>query len=112
MGSALCLATWAGSNLYLAAVGFLYGLGVGYGFPALLSLGGDLVDVRLRPKMTSFVLFFMDLSWFFLPLFMGYFISVRDVATAYRVLAGISITMALTTHFLWIRFMRKDRDNA
>lgn len=109
MGTALFLATWAGNNIYLAAVGFLYGLGVGYGFPALLSLGGDLVDVRLRPKMTSFILFFMDLSWFFLPLFMGYISSARDVVTAYRILALISITMAVFTHLLWIRFMRKDK---
>lgn len=109
MGIGLFLATMVSNNWFLACAGFIHGLGVGYGFPALLSLGGDLVSVYLRPKITSFILFFMDMSWFMLPLYMGYASSLGGIVMAYRILAAVSIIFAIFIHLVWIRYRIRKR---
>ncbi len=107
MGVALFMATMVRNNVLLALTGFIYGLGVGYGFPALLSLAGDLVPVYLRPKITSFILFFMDLSWFLLPLYIGYVSSLGGIVLAYRLMAIGSVILASLMHLIWLHFHRK-----
>jgi predicted MFS family arabinose efflux permease len=63
----LYLTTWVWDNVMLFALGFLYGVGMGYGFPAHLALIGDLAPARLRAKSSSLVYFSYDASWFFCP---------------------------------------------
>ncbi len=107
MGIALFMATILKNNVFLAFTGFIYGLGMGYGFPALLSLAGDLVPIYLRPKITSFILFFMDLSWFLLPLYIGYVSSLGGIVLAYRLMAIASVILASLMHLIWLNFHRK-----
>lgn len=107
MAAGLLIATAVNNNLLLTGAGFIYGLGVGYGYPAHLAMAGDLLPISLRPKGTSFILFFMDLSWFLLPLYMGYVSAMTDILWAYRSLALVSIVMAVMIHMMWIRFQRR-----
>lgn len=101
MGISIFFATAVSNNILFALAGLLYGLGVGYGFPAILSLGGDLAPMYLRPKVMSFILFFMDLSWFLLPLYMGYVSDLSDITVAYRGLALVSVVMGIAVYILW-----------
>ena len=107
MGIALFMATIVKNNFFLALTGFIYGLGMGYGFPALLSLAGDLVTLYLRPKLTSFILLFMDMSWFLLPLYIGYVSSWGGIVLAYRLMAIGSVILATLMHLIWLCFHRK-----
>jgi len=59
------------SRLSLSLVGMVYGLGMGFGFPALLALVPDVFPERLRPKGVALSFFAMDLGWIVSPLLVG-----------------------------------------
>jgi len=71
MSTALIGTAFARTDPVLALWGGLFGLGIGIGFPTLLSLVGDLLPHRLRPKGTASVLLIYDAGWMLTPLFYG-----------------------------------------
>lgn len=100
----LCLLglSFAASSLELVAWGFVYGMGMGYGYPAHLALTADLAAPRLRAKASALVHFSMDLSWFILPLYMGYGCDFFGTLTAFRLFVSLCVVTALMTTIMWL----------
>ena len=71
IGLGTLLALGCRSNVSLGAVGVLYGLGMGIGFPTLLALVPDVFPFMLRPKGVAASFFAMDLGWIVSPLLVG-----------------------------------------
>ncbi len=93
---------FSGSNAAFAAWGFLYGLGVGVGFPLSLAMIGDVAPPDLRPKATAMVWLILDGCFFITPVVMGYASSLLGVAGAFRVIPGILFFAAPAVYFfLW-----------
>jgi MFS family permease len=84
----LFLATFVDSNVAFVVWGILFGIGMGYGFPLHLSLIGDAVPARLRPKATSMVWFLMAGCFFVSPVITGYLARRFSFAVAYRIITG------------------------
>ncbi len=59
-GGSLFLATFAESNVFFIGCAIAYGIAMGFGFPLHLSLIGDAVSERPRPKATAMVWFLMS----------------------------------------------------
>lgn len=94
----LFVATFAKSNAALVAWGIAYGVAMGYGFPLHLSLIGDAVSERLRPKATSLVWFFMAACYFVSPIITGYLATRFSFAIAYKIIMGCIIATAPIIH--------------
>ena len=101
---ALCLLglSFARTSLGLVLWGFFYGMGMGYGYPAHLALTADLAAPRLRAKASALVHFSMDLSWFILPLYMGFGCTLFGTQQAFRLFAIICIITAGMTTVMWL----------
>ena len=84
-----------------AVLGFLYGLGMGFGYPAHLALTADLAAPPLRAKASALVHFFMDLSWFVLPLYMGFGSAMFGTARAFRLFALFCTGASLFVTAMW-----------
>jgi len=101
---ALCLLglAFADSSLGLVFWGFFYGMGMGYGYPAHLALTADLAAPRLRAKASALVHFSMDLSWFILPLYMGFGCTLLGTRQAFLLFTLICIATAVMTTVMWL----------
>ena len=95
------------------AWGFFYGLGMGFAYPAHLALTADLAAPPLRAKASALVHLSMDLSWFLLPLYMGFGSSLFGTLTAFRLFALLCIAAAGVVTWMWLpegkAFGRKGR---
>lgn len=91
---------FSGSNTAFAIWGFLYGLGVGVGFPLSLAMIGDVAPPDLRPKATAMVWLILDGCFFVTPVVMGYASSLLGVAGAFRIIPGILFLSAPALYFL------------
>ncbi|MDO9509471.1 MAG: MFS transporter [Thermovirgaceae bacterium] len=90
------------TNTAFAFWGFLYGIGVGVGFPLSLAMIGDVAPPDLRPKATAMVWLILDGCFFITPVVMGYASSILGVAGAFRVIPGILFLFAPAVYFfLW-----------
>lgn len=105
----LCLLglSFSASSFELVLWGFLYGMGMGYGYPAHLALTADLAAPRLRAKASALVHFSMDLSWFILPLYMGYGCAFFGTLRAFRIFVALCIVTALMTTIMWLPLRKK-----
>ena len=101
---ALCLLglAFARTSLGLVLWGFFYGMGMGYGYPAHLALTADLAAPRLRAKASALVHFSMDLSWFILPLYMGFGCTLLGTHRAFLLFTLICIATAVMTTIMWL----------
>lgn len=101
MAVCLVVTSYATSNTVLAVCGLIYGMGMGYAYPAHLSFTGDLVPIRLRAKAASLVFFSMDFSWFLLPLYMGFAGESAGVVHAFRWFALFCVAASLFVTWMW-----------
>jgi len=95
--------TFVNSNTGMVLWGVIYGIAMGYGFPMHLSLIGDAVPERLRPKATSLVWFFMAGCYFVSPVMTGFIARWLNFAWAFRIICGVIL---LSSPFMYIRFQR------
>ena len=100
----LYLTTMVTDNRWLFVCGLFYGVGMGYGYPAHLALIGDLAPARLRAKSSSLVHFCYDISWFVLPLCVGFATPHIGELGAFKVLALLSIVSGLGVTAMWIGY--------
>jgi MFS family permease len=100
----LYLATAAAGDLQLAACGLFYGAGMGYGFPAHLALVGDLAPARLRAKSSALVHFCYDVSWFVLPVYIGFAAGRLGAMGAFRLMALASVVSGVGVTVMWTRY--------
>ncbi|MDK2959676.1 MAG: hypothetical protein PWP47_1720 [Synergistaceae bacterium] len=101
---ALCLLglAFARTSFGLVLWGFFYGMGMGYGYPAHLALTADLAAPRLRAKASALVHFSMDLSWFILPLYMGFGCTFFGAQRAFLLFTLVCIAGAVMTTVMWL----------
>jgi hypothetical protein len=107
MSCFIYLATHADSNTMLFVTGYIFGLGMGFGFPAHLAMAGDLAPMALRAKSTSLVLSFLDLSWFLLPLYSGAAIPILGERGAFQSLALFGLLAGTLITWMWIAYNRR-----
>lgn len=69
--AALVLSSFACTNSHFLICGTLFGLGMGFGFPAHLCLIGDLAEERLRSRVSALFWFFYSCCFFISPPLMG-----------------------------------------
>jgi sugar phosphate permease len=81
-------------------------VGMGYGYPAQLSLIGDLAPVKLRAKLSSLVHFCIDTGWFIIPLYMGFIIPYRGEVGAFKVLSIICIISGVFVTIMWHQYKK------
>ncbi|GAB6280019.1 MAG: MFS transporter [Thermovirga sp.] len=91
---------FSGSNAVFAVWGFLYGIGVGVGFPLSLAMIGDVAPPDLCPKATAMVWLILDGCYFITPVVMGYASLLLGVAGAFRMIPGILFFSAPAVYFL------------
>ena len=104
MALSLVLSSYATNNVLFSMCGLLFGVGMGYGYPAHLSLIGDLAPARLRAKLSSLVHFCIDISWFIIPLYMGFAIPHIGEAGAIKALSIICIISGIFVTIMWRRY--------
>ncbi len=93
---------FSSSNVAFSLWGFIYGMGVGVGFPLSLAMIGDVAPPELCPKATAMVWLILDGCFFITPVVMGYASSVLGVAGAFRVIPGTLFFAAPAVYFfLW-----------
>lgn len=109
-GGILGIALLPGNRTLLLG-GVVFGVGIGMGFPVLLSLISDLLDRKLQPKGTVAIILTFDMGWILTPLFVGYLSSVAGIAWTLRLLALMGLLVACATHFWgWLpRHRRRKR---
>lgn len=101
--------TFVGSNAAFVLWGVFFGVGMGYGFPMHLSLIGDAVPDRLRPKATSMVWFLMAGCFFLSPVITGYLARWFSFTAAYRVLMGCILIAAPFMHRMFMKHFGKGK---
>ncbi len=111
MAASLIWLSFVGSPAGMLLSGFLYGIGVGYGYPAHLALTADLAPARLRAKASALVHFSMDLSWFLLPLYMGFGSTLLGTLLAFRLFALFCLITAVAVTVMWLPGKRRAAKN-
>ncbi len=101
-GSSIAI-TFVSTNSGMILWGIVYGVAMGYGFPMHLSLIGDAVPERLRPKATSLVWFFMAGSYFASPVMTGFLARWLNFAWAFRIICGVIL---LSVPFMYRRYRK------
>jgi MFS family permease len=111
---AICLLwlSYVGSRTGMVLSGLFYGMGVGYGYPAHLALTADLAPPRLRAKASALVHFSMDLSWFLLPLYMGFGSTLLGTTWAFRIFALFCLLTAVVITLMWLPRRRRSADGS
>jgi len=99
--------SFSGSSASFAFWGFVYGIGVGVGFPLSLAMIGDVAPPELRPKATALVWFILDGCFFITPVILGYASSFLGVAGAFRAIPGMLFFAAPAVYFLLWRPISK-----
>jgi MFS family permease len=102
----LYLTTAASNNFWLFVCGVFYGFGMGYGYPAHLALTGDLAPVPLRAKSSSLVYFCNDISWFVLPVYVGFAAPYAGETGAFKLLALFCAVSGGGLTIMWTRYSR------
>ena len=96
----LVLGTFAeGPRLFLAA-GAVFGLGMGFGFPALMALIGDVAEPKLRPRVSALFWLFYSACFFVAPILIARGASLLDYDGALRLLGVLLCGSLLPLHRL------------
>jgi MFS family permease len=85
--------------------GVLFGIGIGAGFPLLISMVSDTLPHSLIPKGTVSLLAFYDLAWFITPILIGFTTALIGTAWSFRLIAGISLVfLSMLQIWYWFPF--------
>lgn len=101
MAVALCLTTVVTNNLLFFCCGFLFGIGMGYGYPAHLAMVGDLAAPKLRAKLSSLVHLCTDISWFLLPVYVGFMSKYTGELGSFKIFAAVCVLSGIFVTFMW-----------
>ena len=106
MALSLFLSARVASNTLFFTCGLLFGVGMGYGYPVQLSLIGDLAPAKLRAKLSSLVHFCIDISWFIIPLYMGFAIPHIGEVGAIKALSIICMVFGILVSIMWRKYAK------
>lgn len=102
MGLMLAAVSFSGSAVTFALCGFIFGLGIGVGFPTCISLVGDILPVRYYPKAAGLVLLVIDIGWMVTPMIFGYISPLLGIIGTFRIMGILAfITSALLYYIKW-----------
>ncbi|MDL2263254.1 MFS transporter [Synergistaceae bacterium OttesenSCG-928-I11] len=97
----LLLSTFSPTETRLVAMGLLFGIGMGIGFPLHLALISDSVPMRLQPQAVSICWFLIGLGFTVIPLFMGWLGGMVGPVIPLRVTSGIALCGTVTLAVFW-----------
>ncbi|MCL1940936.1 MAG: MFS transporter [Synergistaceae bacterium] len=109
MALSLILSAYATNNALFFMCGLLFGAGMGYGYPAQLSLIGDLAPAKLRAKLSSLVHFCIDISWFLIPLYMGFATPHIGEVGAFKLLSIVCMISGILVTAMWSKYEKSKR---
>lgn len=101
MPAVLIAASVTPTHFSLIALGLLFGIGMGFGFPLNLALVSDSVPMRLQPQAVSAAWFIIGLNFALVPLCTGWSGSLLGPVTAFRITASAIFTGAIYLNCLW-----------
>ena len=105
MTAAVFLISLAPSVEVFVIGGIIFGIGIGAGFPLLISMVSDTLPHSLIPKGTASLLAFYDLAWFITPILIGFTTALIGTAWSFRLIAGISLAfLFLLQVWYWFPF--------
>lgn len=102
----LLLASCDPSEGSLVALGMIFGIGMGFGFPLNLALVSDGIPPALQPQAIAMAWFVMGFNFGMVPLLLGWISGVTGVVTAFRIIAGLTLAGACLLGVLWLRHQR------
>jgi MFS family permease len=90
--------------------GILFGIGIGAGFPMMISMVSDTLPQSLIPKGTAVLLSLYDLGWFVTPFLVGLATPIIGIAWTFRLLTALSFAaLALLVFMYWLPFWMAGR---
>jgi MFS family permease len=105
--SSLLMASIFPSKLSLVALGLIFGIGMGFGFPLNLALPSDNMPKNLQFQAVSISWFVMSLSFSSVPLAMGILDNFMGPVASFRLLSLLAFAGACLIAVLWIRLKGK-----
>lgn len=108
MTALLLLASVNPSRWSLIALGLLFGVGMGFGFPLNLALVSDWAPRELLPQAMSLAWFMLGLGFALAPLVTGWMGEATDPVTAYRAIGGTIFIGGLYLAWLWFHRGKPD----
>jgi MFS family permease len=108
--STLLLASIYPSKFSMIALGLVFGIGMGFGFPLNLALPSDNVPSRLQFQAVSMSWFVMGLSFSSVPLVMGILDNFMGPVASFRLLAIFAFAGACLISVLWVRVKQKPQE--
>jgi MFS family permease len=110
MTAAVFLVSFVPSVEIFVIGGVIFGLGIGAGFPLLISMVSDTLPQSLIPKGTASLLAFYDLGWFITPILIGFTTELIGTAWSFRLVSGISLAFLLPLQICyWFPFWLSKR---
>lgn len=94
--AALVVSSFAQTSGQFLVCGTLFGLGMGFGFPAHLCLIGDLAEERLRSRVSALFWFFYSCCFFVSPPLMSMAAGVLDYGKAFFIYSAILLVVAFS----------------
>lgn len=101
MSAALFAASVSPTRISLIALGLVFGVGMGFGFPLNLALASDYAPARLQPQAVSLTWFLMGLNFALVPLLTGWLGMFFGPVAAFRLIAAFAFTGAAFMLPLW-----------
>lgn len=98
--SSLLFASFSPTGGSLMALGMVYGVGMGFGFPAHLALVSDCAPAELQPQAISFSWFVMGCSFAFVPLLSGWLAELSNPVLAYRMIVTPALLLTIASFYL------------
>jgi MFS family permease len=110
MALSMILVSFFPSNIALIIGGFLFGAGLGAGWPMYQALISDLLDPLLRPKGTATALLLYDIGFFVTPLLVGYFLPRFGTSATFAAIALVAGSVLVFVEiFYWLPFYKGRR---
>lgn len=85
MALMLLFASICPTHTSLMVLGFIFGIGMGFGFPLCLALVSDCAPMRLQPQAISLTWFFVALDFAVIPAALSYICGVTTPVAGFRI---------------------------
>jgi len=104
---ALLLVSAFPSKTSMIALGSLFGIGMGFGFPLNIALVSDAVPSVLQPQAISLAWFIVGFSFGFMPILSGWLGESMGPTAAFQIIAFAILSGQLLLNILWAVHHRK-----
>ena len=109
MALLLLLASVNPGRASLMILGFLFGIGMGFGFPLHLALVSDHSPRRFQPQAVSIMWFTIALDFAVVPLATSYISEATDAVFGFRTVVLTALVCCAFAAFMWRKLERAGR---